>query len=102
MDWPLIIANLINMVLVLMGVQVLKNYVIPWLKANFPWVLPILAGSMGAFLQLVTDALMVWLGHPIDLSPIGGLFTGFMAVAAYDILEGFTVVKGGKFPKVRR
>lgn len=85
MDYMLLLANLINAVLVLAAVQALKAYVLPWFKINVPWILPILAMAIGPLMWIATEYLAELIGHPIDLSPIIGVFTGGTAVALHQL-----------------
>lgn len=96
MDWPLIIAALINSVLVLIAVQGLKNYVMPFLRVKYPWVLPIIATVAGPLLGMLTQYLSAMLGYPIDLSAIIGVLTGLSAVAGYSVLNKAGKTKFGK------
>lgn len=85
MDWNQIIAAAINSVLVLMAVQLLKTYALPWLKQQAPWVLPIVSLVIGPALTAAVNALSAMFGYPIDLSPIIGVFAGGTAVALHQI-----------------
>jgi len=88
-NWPEVMATFINVVLVMIAVQFLKNYGIPWLKANVPWSIPVLPSVVGALLGLAENFLFNWLGHPIDFSAILGLFTGTLTVQLYEIGDRF-------------
>ena len=96
MDWPLILAMAINSVGVLIAVQVLKNYVMPFLKYKLAWALPILAMVTGPMMSYLTEWLTATLGYPIDLSGITAIFTGSMAVVAYGVFRKTGRVKRGK------
>lgn len=85
MDYMLLLANLVNAVLVLALVQALKTYAMPFLKEKVPWVLPILAMGIGPLMMLATEYLVTLIGHPIDLSPIVGVFVGGTAVALHQV-----------------
>ena len=85
MDWNQIIAVTINSVLVLMAVQFIKNYGLPWLKSNAPWALPLISVLIGPLLTYLMNIVSSLLGYPIDLSPIIGLFAGGTAVALHQI-----------------
>ena len=85
MDWNQIIAVFINSVLVLMAVQFIKNYGIPWLKQNAPWALPLIAVLVGPIMTYLTNIVSSALGYPVDLSPIAGLFSGMAAVVLHQV-----------------
>ncbi len=97
MDWSQIIGLAINSVGVLMAVQVLKNYVMPWLKTTYPWVLPILALAAGSLMTWVTLVMTDLVGVPIDLSAITGVLTGAMAVVGYGVARNTPFVSQKKF-----
>ena len=84
MEWNLIIAGAINSVLVLLVVQFLKIK-IPGIREKAPWLFPVLAMVIGPLIALAQSALASWLGVPIDLSMIAGLFTGATATALHQI-----------------
>lgn len=88
-NWPEIAAVLINGALVMIAVQFLKNRGIPWLKANLPWMIPVLPSLVGSLLGLLETFLFEWLGYPIDFGPIAGLFTGTLTVQLYEIGDRF-------------
>ena len=83
MDWMLIAATFLNVIFVMIAVQALKTYVMPFLKEKYPWVLPILTTVMGPLIVMLTNWLSAIIGHPIDFSEIIGVFTGIGAVAIY-------------------
>ena len=85
MDWNEILAVLINSVLVLMAVQFIKTTGIPWLKANTPWALPLIAVLVGPIMTYLTGIISSTLGYPVDLSPIAGLFAGMAAVVMHQV-----------------
>jgi len=85
MDWNQIIAAAINSVLVLLVVQGLKTYAIPWLNEKVPWALPLISLVIGPGIAFVTNSLSTALGYPIDLSLIIAVFTGGTAVALHQI-----------------
>jgi len=84
MDWKELIAAAINTIVVLGVVQFLKIK-IPVLREKIPWLFPILAMVIGPIIALVQSTLAGWLGIPIDLSAIVGLFSGGAAVAIHQI-----------------
>lgn len=85
MDWNQILAAAINSVLVLAAVQALKVHVVPWLKQTAPWAIPIIALVIGPALTAGMNFLSAFLGYPIDLSPIIGVFAGGTAVALHQV-----------------
>ena len=85
MDWNQIAAAAINSVLVLMAVQFLKTTGVPWLNAKAPFLLPIIAMLIGPAMAIAMNYLSALLGHPIDLSPIIGVFVGGTAVALHQV-----------------
>ena len=85
MDWNQIAAAAINSVLVLMAVQFLKTTGVPWLNANAPFLLPIIAMLIGPLMAIAMNYLSALLGYPIDLSPIIGVFIGGTAVALHQV-----------------
>jgi len=85
MDWNQIIAAAINSVLVLLAVQLIKVHAIPFLKQSAPWALPIISLVIGPAITAATNWLAAFLGYPIDLSPIAGVFIGGTAVALHQI-----------------
>ncbi len=72
------LATLINSVAVLALVQLIKAY-IPILKLQYPWALPLIAAGIGPLVALVQTQLGDWLGVPVDLSTIAGIFAGGFA-----------------------
>ena len=91
--WQPIVANLINMVLVLVAVELIKK-AIPIINASIPWLLPIIAAVIGPAVALIQGYLGAWLGINIDLSAIVSVFTGASAVALYQVGKQFS--KGGQ------
>jgi len=91
--WQPIVANLINMVLVLVAVELIKKS-IPIINASIPWLLPIIAAVIGPVVALIQSYLGAWLGVNIDLSSIVAVFTGGSAVALYQF--GKQLSKGGQ------
>ena len=91
--WQPIVANLINMVLVLLAVELIKK-VIPIINESVPWLLPIIAAVIGPAVALLQGYLGAWLGINIDLSAIVAIFTGGSAVALYQV--GKQMRKGGQ------
>ena len=85
MDWQFLVAVLINGVGVLAVVQLVKVHLMPFLKAQHPWALPILAVLAGPIVGFATEFLMAFLGYPIDLSAIVAALTGAMAVVAHQV-----------------
>jgi len=85
MDWYEVAAAAINSVLVLMAVQFLRSYGMPWLKKNADWLIPIIAVFIGPLMVVLTNFLTEWAGYPIDLSPISGVFLGGSAVAIHQV-----------------
>jgi hypothetical protein len=85
MEWQLAIATLINGSGVFFAVLVIKSVLMPFLRAQYPWVLPIIAMVAGYLIGFATEALMAWLGYPIDLSTIVAALTGAGAVAVHQI-----------------
>jgi len=82
----LILANLINMVLVVALVGLLKK-ILPGLKEKSPLVLQLIALVVGVAVPFLGAKLTVWLGFPIDLSPIVGVFTGLGAVGFFHFIR---------------
>ena len=97
MDWSQILGLAINGIGVLMVVQVLKNYVMPWLKTTYPWALPIIALGAGSAMTWLTLLLTDLIGVPIDLSAITGILTGAMAVVGYGVARNTPLVSQKKF-----
>lgn len=87
MNWMEILAALVNGVLVLMVVQALKVYGMPWLKTTVPWVLPLLAMVAGPLIGLLTNYLSGVIGLPIDLSAITNVLVGMSATVAFTVLQ---------------
>ena len=85
MDWYEVAAAAINSVLVLMAVQFLRSYGMPWLKEKADWLIPIIAIVIGPGMVALTNYLTMLLGYPIDLSPISGVFLGGSAVAIHQV-----------------
>lgn len=81
-----IIANLINMVLVLLAVEGIK-YVLPFLNSKVPWLLPIIAGCIGPVVAVIQGWLGALVGLPIDLSAIVAIFTGSSATALHQVFK---------------
>lgn len=100
MDWLLLLGLLINSVLALAAVQALKNYVMPFLRTRAKWALPLLAMGAGPVMAYVTEFLVSFTGHPIDLSGITAVFTGTLAVVGYGMARSSGRTKAGKL--VRR
>ena len=96
MDWPLVLAVAINSVFVLVAVQGLKNYVMPFLRSKYAWVLPLLATVGGPLMSYLTNFLTDLIGYPIDLSGITAVFTGTIAVVAYGVFKQTGRTKQGK------
>ncbi len=88
MDWNEILAVFINTVVVMVAVQGLKAYVIPWIKANAPWTIPLIAQGLAWIVTYASNWLTAAIGYPVDLSPIVAVFTGLIAVGAFDVLQG--------------
>ncbi len=86
--WGLILANLINMTLVLAAVQLIKSFLIPSLSAKGPVVIQALAMILGLVMPMATSFLTELTGYPIDLNPIIGAFTGVQAIGAFHVLQG--------------
>ena len=80
----LILANLINMVLVIALVALLKK-ILPGLRKKNPLVVQIIALVVGVAVPFLSTKLTELLGHPIDLSPIAGVFTGLGAVGLFHV-----------------
>ena len=97
MDWSQILGLAINGVGVLMVVQALKNYVMPWLTMTYPWALPILALGAGSAMTWATLLLTDLVGAPIDLSAITGILTGAMAVVGYGVARQTPFIRQRKF-----
>ena len=83
MDWVLIAGTFLNIVVVMVIVQALKTYVMPFLKTKYPWVLPILALVAGPAVTMAANWLTAYLGVPIDFTEIIGVLTGVSAVVMY-------------------
>jgi hypothetical protein len=86
-----ILAAFINTVVVLAVIQVAKIK-IPIIREKVPWLLPILAGSIGAPLLAAQNYLTTLIGLPVDLSPIIGIFTGATAVAVNQVGKQVTKI----------
>jgi len=84
--WQQIIANFINVVLVLVVVELIKM-ALPILKEKVSWLLPIIAAAIGPAVSLIQGYLGGLIGLPIDLSPIVAIFTGGSASALYDVFR---------------
>jgi len=84
MNYPEIIAALINSVLVLMIVQLLKTK-LPVLREKFPVILPIITPVIGPLVVMAQNLVTNWLGYQVDLSPIVGVFSGSAAVMLYQV-----------------
>lgn len=78
LPWQLIVAYLINMVVVVVVANLLKQ---KWeqIKPHLPWLAPLLGMVLPAAAQFLAGVL----GYPIDFSPILGLFSGAAAVAMH-------------------
>jgi len=85
MEWQFAIATLINGSGVFFAVMLIKSVLMPILRAQYPWALPIIAMFAGTLLGYATEALMAWLGYPVDLSAIVAALTGAGAVAVHQI-----------------
>ncbi len=96
MNWPEILAVFVNSVLVLIAVQALKNYVMPFLKTRHPWTLPIIAMIAGPIFEPLSTFLTGLIGYPIDLSAIVAVLTGAASVAIYGVLRKAGRTRGGK------
>lgn len=97
-NWNEVLASFINVVLVMIVVQFLKNKGLAMIKEKFPWLVPILPTAVGFLLSYVTTYLTDKLGFPIDLSPIIGVFNGLLAVTAYEVGDRIGVIR----PKRKR
>ena len=86
-EWGLIVANLINTVLVLGGVQLIKKYLAPWLASQEPLYLQLLAGGLGIVMPFLTAFLTGLTGNPIHLSPLVGALTGIQAIGAFHVIK---------------
>lgn len=82
LPWQLILAHAINMVVVVLAANWLKSH---WeeVKPHLPWLAPLIGTALPAAAQFLS----AWLGHPIDFSPILGLFSGSAAVAVHQIAK---------------
>ena len=78
LPWQLIVAYLVNTVVVVVVANLLKKH---WadIKPHLPWLAPLLGMVLPAAAQFLAGVL----GHPIDFSPILGLFSGAAAVAMH-------------------
>lgn len=79
------IALLINAFLVMMGVQALKAYVLPFIRVKAVWSLPIVASLAGLPMAQLTMYLSELVGAPIDLSPIAAVLSGMSTVVIYNV-----------------
>jgi hypothetical protein len=78
LDWKYVIALFINSVLVVVAVQIIKQF------------LPAIPGGVKQILALVAGPLLMWastaignaLGYPIDFQPLIQLFTGLTSSLA--------------------
>jgi len=82
MSWQYFVALLLNSFIIVGAVQLLRFF-FPYLKERIPWVLPIIAVSIGPLMAMATTAVSAALGHPVDFSPIAGVFAGGSAVAIH-------------------
>jgi len=89
----IILANLINMVLVVGLVGLLKKF-LPGLKERSPLVIQVLALVAGVGVPFLGAKLTELIGFPIDLSPIMGVFTGIGAIGLFHFMrDGFGIGK---------
>lgn len=84
LPWQMLVGATINSVIILALVQAIKMY-LPKVREAVPWALPIIAAAIGPAVAAGQTGLAGWLGVPIDLSPMLGLFTGASAVALHQI-----------------
>ncbi len=90
--WGLVLGFLINTAGVVLIVQVLKKY-----RSRIKPYIPMIAPLLGAALPVIASWLSVFLGTPIDFSPIIGFFAGFSAVGLHQMVKQF-----GKRPRKYR
>ncbi len=91
-QWGLILGFLINSAGVMFLLQVLKKY-----RSQIKPYIPMIAPLLGAALPVIASWLSVFLGTPIDFSPIIGFFAGFSAVGLHQMVKQF-----GKRPRKYR
>lgn len=84
MNWNEVIAAVINTAAVLVVCQFIKLYK-PKITETMGWLLPFFTLLLGPILAKVQSIIAVWLGVPIDLSPIIAAWTGGAAVAVHQI-----------------
>lgn len=89
------VALVFNVGVVAALVQLLKLYVMPWLKEKAPYLIPIIGIAIGIAGALVLQA------TGIDLSPIGDLFGAGIASGAL-ASAGFAVAKEAQNKLKRR
>jgi hypothetical protein len=87
MDWLLIAATFVNVIVVMAVVGVLKTYVMPFLKTKYPWLLPVIAAVAGPLVTAAANWISAALGHPIDFSEIVAVLTGVVSVVMYDSVK---------------
>ncbi len=87
--WQLVLAGLINGAGVFSVLWVFNNHISGWLRANTPWLIPILAAALGPVVALAQSYLAKWLGVPIDLAPLSAmaLFSGASATAMHQVYK---------------
>lgn len=85
-DWKIYLALVFNSGLVALIVQLLKKYALPWLKASYPFLIPLIGMGLGILSGWVLSE------FGIDISPIGDLFGAGVASGAL-ASAGFAVVK---------
>lgn len=73
-----------NSGVVVMLVQLLKLKLMPSLRANYPWAIPIVASGLG----FVASMVMAKTG--VDITPIAGLFSGFAASGMFATVKELT------------
>ena len=81
-------ALLFNAGIAMALVQVIKTRLIPVLKSDYPWALPIIATALGSVTSIVLSR------YGLDISAIAGAFSGLASAGA------FATVKEAKFLKV--
>jgi len=81
-------ALLFNSGIAMVLVQVIKTRLIPVLKTDYPWALPIIAMALGSVTSVVLSR------YGWDISAIAGAFSGLASSGA------FATVKEAKFLKV--
>jgi len=82
-----LLAIAFNGGLTLVVVQLLKQFALPFLQKNVPFLIPIIASLLGIVMSFILTA------TGIDISPIAGLFAGMASTVAFPVAAKLPVVK---------